>query len=84
MARYYIEPPQETTGIVKVFDYMIGFVAFGLTYYIFSGPVNIFYNASSTVSNAEWPLFLWWGSLVVYLVFGAFWFLNSLREKGGT
>ena len=79
----YLQPePEETTGIVKVFDYLIGLAVFGFVYFILANPVNILNNTlGPLVENNDWVMYLWYGSLVVYLIFGAFYFLSSVKGE---
>ena len=72
----------ETTGIVKVFDYIIGLGVFGALYYLLN-PIADLFNATITAENEAFVMMIWSGSLIIYLIFGAFWFLNSLREWNG-
>ena len=68
------------TGFGKVMDYLVGLAVFGFLYVILNDPIGIIWNNSLTVTNIEFAMFFWWGSLVIYLVFGAFRFLSDLRE----
>lgn len=81
--RYYELVEQEkTTGIVYVFDYIIGIVFFGIVYLILNTPIAIIDRTlGPSVTNSDWAMFLWFGSLVIYLIFGAFYFLTKLREE---
>ena len=78
---YRYMQPTETTGIVKVFDYLIGYVILGIVWFILDDPVNILSTTVGPfVSNNEWVLYLWGGSLVAYMIFGTMYFLASVRE----
>ena len=71
---------QGTTGVVNLLDYLIGIPVFGAVYFILTDPLNMI-NSSIVATNQDWAMYLWAASLVIYLIFGAFWFLNRLRER---
>ena len=79
--QYKYFEPQDTTPVVKVFDYLIGIVVFGFVWFILNDPMNVFHSAFSSVSNGAWVQYLWSGSLIIYLIFGAFYFLSNIRDK---
>ena len=68
------------TAVRYVFDYMFGLGIFGLTYWLLNGILVEFRSVSSPGDVYDWGNYVWWGSLVVYLVFGAFWLPRKLKE----
>lgn len=69
-----------TTAVGKAFDYMIGFALFGLTYWLLTGILVEFQVISVQDDVYTLALYLWSACIVIYLVFGAFWFFNALKE----
>ena len=67
------------TAVGKVFDYLIGLAVFGLFYWILNGIIPEFSTISVHDSIYTLANYLWAGSVVIYLVFGALWFLNALK-----
>lgn len=67
------------TAVFHVFDYMFGIAAFGLLYYILNGIIPSIRSVSLSGDILDWANYMWWGSLIVYLIFGAFYFLNALK-----
>ena len=68
------------TSVMYVFDYMFGIGMFGFMYWLLNGILVNFKPLSSTGTLFDWANYLWFGSLVAYLVFGAFWLPRKLKE----
>lgn len=68
------------TAVGKAFDYMIGLALFGLTYWLFNSILLEFQIISVQDDVYTFAWYLWHGTIVIYLVFGAFWFFNALKE----
>jgi hypothetical protein len=73
--------PSQKTSVFHAFDYLIGLVVFGFGYGIFSLVVMAFFPLATSDSLYDYANFVWAGALVVYLVFGPFWFWNQLKER---
>lgn len=75
------------TAVGRAFDYIIGLFVFGFFYWIMDGILPEFSSVAvhDDVYTLAW--YLWHGAIVVYLIFGAFWFFNALKvwqiEKRG-
>ena len=80
MTPYYMPPQDTRTSVFYAFDYLIGLVVFGFLYGILNLIVFPFANLDSSDSLHDYVLMIWYGALVVYLVFGPFWFWNKLKE----
>jgi len=68
------------TAVRSAFDYMFGLGLFGLAYWIYNGIIVEFKGVSSTHEVYDFANYFWWGALIIYLIFGAFWFIRSLKE----
>lgn len=68
------------TSVGHVADYMLGIAVFGFVYWVFNGILPEFgaISVQDDIYTLAW--YLWHGTLVIYLVFGAFWFFNALKE----
>lgn len=68
------------TAVGHAFDYMIGLAAFGATYWLLNGilPDLGVVSVQDDVYTLAW--YLWHATLVIYLIFGVFWFFNALKE----
>jgi hypothetical protein len=73
-----------STGVVEAFDYMIGIAVFGFIWMILDDPMNLFNSSiGPLIDNNNWVMYFWAGTLIIYLVFGAFRFLSRIREEDG-
>lgn len=72
-----------STSVFYAFDYLIGLAVFGFVYALFNMILPAFRLLSTTGVIYEYANFIWIGALVIYLVFGPFYFWNRLKEWGG-
>ena len=64
------------------FDYLFGLGIFGLIYWLLNG-IKVLTIANLSPFDADLMLFInimWGAGVVIYLIFGAFWLPNKLRE----
>ena len=71
-----------STSVFHAFDYIIGLAVFGFIYALLNMILPSFEVLSSTGVVHDFANFIWVGALVVYLVFGPFYFWNKLKEWG--
>jgi len=69
------------TSVFYAFDYLIGLVVFGFLYGILNLIIPVFAAINTSDDIWEYANFVWAGALVVYLVFGPFWFWGKIREE---
>lgn len=68
------------TAVMYVFDYLFGFAVFGFLYWLLNGVLVSFRSLSASGSLLSWANYLWFGAVVIYLVFGVFWLPRKLKE----
>jgi len=68
------------TAVFYAFDYIIGLGVFGFIYLILNGFIPTFQDISSSGAVYDLAVFLWAASLIIYLIFGPFYFWNRLKE----
>lgn len=68
------------TAVFYAFDYVIGLGVFGFTYWLLNGILPAFQVMSTTGTIYQLAMFFWAGAVVIYLVFGPFYFWNKLKE----
>ena len=68
------------TAVFYAFEYLFAFVAFGLARWLFDGILPFFQVISKTGTVYTYCNYIWTASLVVFLIFSAFWFWNKLKE----
>jgi len=69
-----------TTAVWRVFDYMFAIPLFGMMLWVLSGIIVEFRPLSETGAVYDFANYIWYGAPIVFLVFGAFWFLSILKE----
>ena len=67
------------TSVIYAFEYMLGLVFFGLFYWIFNGILVEFRAVSVQNDVYLFVNYLWAGSVVIYLVFGMFYFFRRIK-----
>jgi len=72
---------------IHVFEYLCGIAVFGFLYWLLSGIKEII-ETSVGISGDTYTLYLyvWTGSIIVYLLFGGIWLARTyaeLKEQGG-
>jgi len=68
------------TAFNTVFDYLLSFGIAGFLFWILNGILIELRVFSTTGDVYDLGNYLWSGALVIILVFGAFWFIRSLKE----
>ena len=68
------------TGVFAAFDYIFGLGVFGFMYWLLNGILVEIQPVSESGSLYDFTIWLWGGSLVLYLVFGALWLPRKLKE----
>jgi len=68
------------SAVRHAFDYLFGLGVFGFFYWILNGILVEFRPVSETGSIYDWANYMWSASVIIYLVFGAFWFFRVLKE----
>jgi len=71
------------TSVFYAFDYIFSIAIFGFLFTIFSLIIVQFANIAASSDLKSWAMFMFYGSLVIFLIFGPFWFFNKLREWKG-
>ena len=77
---YYPKPRYRGTGVFFAFDYLIGLAVFGFAYWVLNGILPGLQIISVHDVVYKLAMFFWGGSIVIYLVFGPFYFWNRLKE----
>jgi len=70
----------DQTSVGYVFDYMVGLGLFGIAFYLLNGIIVEIRAVAPSGDLLLFANFVWRGSLVIYLVFGAFWLPNKIKE----
>jgi len=68
------------TAVSAVFEYIFGLATFGFFYWLLNGILVEFQGVSETGTLYDFGMYLWAGSLIIYLIFGAFWLPRKLKE----
>ena len=74
------QPQNRGTAVFLAFDYLIGLGVMGFLYYILNLILPSFEVISATGTVHDLANMIWTGVLIMYLVFGPFWFWNKLKE----
>ena len=68
------------TAVTAALEYFIGFPIIGVVYWILNGILVSFRVLTVDSDLLQFCNYMWYGSLVVYLVFGVFWLPRKLKE----
>lgn len=71
------------TSVYYAFDYIFSIAVFGFLFSILSVIILAFANICSAGTLKDFALYMLSGSLIVFLIFGPFWFFNKLKEGWG-
>lgn len=71
------------TSVFYAFDYIFSLAIFGFLFTILSLIIIAFANIASSSTLKDFAMFMFYGSLIIFLIFGPFWFFNKLREWKG-
>jgi hypothetical protein len=72
-------------SFIHVFEYLAGFALFGFMWWLFNGIQQEIQGVSETGIVYELCLFVWVGSIFIYIIFGGLWVVGKYteREYGG-
>jgi membrane-bound ClpP family serine protease len=68
------------TSVYYAFDYIFSIGVFGFLFTILSIIILAFANICATSTLKEYATYMLYGSLLIFLIFGSFWFFNKLKE----
>jgi len=68
------------SAIRHAMDYLFGLGVFGFVYWILNGIRVEFQPVSETGTIYDWANYMFNGAVIIYLIFGAFWFFRVLKE----
>lgn len=68
------------TSVMIALDYFFGLGVFGFIYWLLNGILPSFMSISENTPIYTFAIWLWHGSLVLYLVFGIFWLPRKIKE----
>ena len=68
------------TGVMAAFDYLFGLGVFGFLYWLLNGILVEIRPVSETGDLLTFANWLWWGAIVLYLIFGMFWLPRKVKE----
>ena len=75
-------------GFIHVFEYLCGLAVFGFLYWILNGIKDEIQTAVAPSGDVyDLYLYVWTGSVIIYLLFGGIWLIRKyaeLKEQGGT
>jgi len=74
------QPQNRGTAVFYAFDYIIGLGVMGFLWGILNLIIPAFAGISAHGTVFEIANMIWIGVLIMYLVFGPFWFWNKLKE----
>ena len=74
-------PPETKTSVFYAFDYLIGLVVFGFIFGILNLILPTFAAINPSDDIWDYANFMWGAALLVYLIFGPFWFWNKIKEN---
>ena len=67
-------------SVYHAMDYIFSLGVFGFMFFIFNLIVQVFATASGNGTLQEFAGYMWYGTLIIFLIFGPFWFFNRLRD----
>ena len=70
-------------SFVPVFQYMLGIGVFGVGYWLLNGILELFIGANVHETGNVYTLmmYLWTGSIIIYLIFGGYWMIRKYNES---
>jgi len=68
-----------TTSIGSVFELLIAYAVFGLCWMILGGILYAITPIMPAGAVTDFAGLIWWGVVVIYLIFGAIYFWNQIR-----
>jgi len=74
-------------GFIHVLEYIMGLAVFGFTFWLLDGiKVEIQIGTGVTGDVFDFMTYVWFGSIIIYLLFGGIWLVRSyaeIKEHGG-
>jgi len=66
-----------------VMKYIIGLGAFGFTYWLLDGILDLFIAAGNYTTGDTFNILhmIWTGALLIYIIFGGWWLIGQYDEK---
>lgn len=71
------------TSVFYAFDYIFSIAIFGFLFTILSLIILPFAGIVGSSDLKTFAMFMFYGSLMIFLIFGPLWFFNKLREWKG-
>jgi len=68
---------------IHIIEYLAGLGVFGLAYWLLNGIFNSIKGISLTTSPYNLILYIWTGTIIVYLIFGVIWLARMYSEPNG-
>ena len=68
------------TSVYYAFDYIFSLGVFGFLWFIVNLIISVFALASGSGTLQDFARYMWYGSLLIFLIFGPFWFFNKLKD----
>ena len=68
---------------IPIIEYILGLGVFGLVYWILDGIKEVFINVNIHQRTVVWDLlqYIWLGTLIIYIVFGAWYTIRKYNES---
>lgn len=67
-------------SIIAVLDYLIGYVFFGIIYWLLNGVLVDLRVVSVTDYVYDFANYVWAATVVLYIIFGTFWLIRKIKE----
>ena len=68
--------------MIPAIQYLVGIGVFGFVYWLLDGVISLFMDVGihQTGSVLDFILYVWVGSLIIYLIFGGIWVVRKYNE----
>lgn len=68
------------TSVYYAFDYIFSLAVFGFLWFILNVIISVFAVVNGSSILQDFARYMWYGSLLIFLIFGPFWFFNKLKD----
>jgi len=68
-------------SFIPVLEYMIGIALFGFVYWLLDGIRETIEVISLRGDTYDFLMYVWVGSLLIYLIFGGIWLIRTYTEQ---
>ena len=68
------------TSVYYAFDYIFSLAVFGFLFTILGFIIVAFAAICTSGDIKDFAQYMWYGTPLIFLIFGPFWFFNKLRE----